>query len=255
MKLFFIISLLIFQVSFSNAQQAFPKTWTKKSKNGKFCATVSGDFYEGFVGPQLLSLYQNDSLLWQKKMERRGLHLPSVSNTGDVIITKWSKLFLYSKSGSLLWEYELPNKTFCPYYGMHLDITQIFSDDGQYYFTFVHNSKEYKSYFTCYSIAGKKEKWKIDLGDFRESDIQQILNLLVIHDFLTHSLDYLNKCYILDFSGNIKWKYERELRRDLFSKISFDDEHKTINVVFIDKVEKYYLQDGKREKKVFGPTQ
>ena len=234
-----------------HAQQAFPKTWVKKSLTGNFTATVSGDFYEGFVGPQILSLFQNDSLLWKKEMERRGLHLPCVSDNGDVIITKWSNLFLYDKTGTLIWDYELKNESFCPYYGMHLDIVQTFSIDNQFYFTFIHNSKEYKTYLICNSIQEKKEEWRIGLGDFRESSIQQIKDLIVIHDFTTHSMNYINKCYILDFSGNLIWEYERYLKRDLFEEIRFDKYNNAIELVFVDEVEKYYLH----EKKANGPTQ
>jgi len=96
----------------------------------------------------------------------------------------------------------------------------------------------------CYSIENKKEAWRINLGDYRESSIQQIDDLLVFHDFSTHAKDYINTCYITDLSGKIKWRYERYLKRDLFDKIAYDPESNAIEVIFFDKVEKYFLPEN-----------
>ena len=53
--------LLLFFILPLKAQQAYPKTWIKYSPDSSFKATISGDYYEGFVGPQILSLFHNDS--------------------------------------------------------------------------------------------------------------------------------------------------------------------------------------------------
>ena len=248
LKIYFIVFISLIHIG--NAQNGFHKTWENQSYNGDYVSKVSGSFYEGFSGPQIVQLYFKDSLLWEMEMERRGLHLPCVSNDGNLAITKWSQFFLYDKLGQLIWNYDLGSESFCPYWDEHIGIAQLFSEDSQYYVAVIYNSKAHQTFLICDSIVKKNEKWRISLGDYKINRINQLGPYIVLHNFYTNSTFMINKCYVIDYSGSIVWEFERDLKTNLFKEITYNKKDDKIRIIFKDKIVEHKLS-----KPLIGPVQ
>ncbi|MCP4971788.1 MAG: hypothetical protein GY932_14485 [Arcobacter sp.] len=243
--LFLSNSIIIF------GQKSSHMVWEKKSENEEYTSRVLGKFYEGFVGTQTVRLFYKDSLLWEKEIEPNGLHLPCVSNNGDIVITKWNDFFLFDKSDSLIWNYKLPNETFCNPISESIDIVQAFSEDNKYYFAVVYDNKSKDHHLICNSILEKKEKWRINLNTYYASDLILVDNLIVLHDLKSIGKAYENKLRVINYDGEIVWDYERKLNTDIFKNIEYDKSSNTIKIIFEDEIVKNVVSSQEKKDSFF----
>jgi hypothetical protein len=238
--------IIIFLLYLNNLQSqvASPSSFEVQSNNSLFKVKVSGNFYEGFVGPQKIQLLDYKNVVyWEKIFPRRGLHLPCVSNNGLVIVTKWSQLFLFNIEGDTLWEHELDHCNFLADEYDDVEMVQTFSDDNKLYFSFIRNYQRKETSIVCFSVPKKTEKWRLNLNNYRPCYLEFYKKYAIFHDFCISGVKYKNHCYVLDFDGNICWDFFYDLKSSREIKKFFINKQKNeLHIELIDRTEKYLLK-------------
>lgn len=204
------------------SQKSFPSTKKIFSENKKFHVQVKGYFYEGFSGDQEISLVDvNNDTLWKQIVPRRFLIYPSVSNKGDVAITH-REIKIYDKNNNLKGSYPFV-KAESPYHVIdYMGTVHGFSIDGKKYFIFLFTPESDNDVkLACYTDSVQLS-WERNVGEYRPSEMLFYKDKIICHDVGTGGMRYDNYCYVLNFSGNITWKYKAKFRRGSDWQVNLD---------------------------------
>jgi len=217
---------LIFSFSELLSQRSILRSQEVYSQNGRYCVTVTGHYYEGFVGDQKICLMDMDNhdTLWVQSVPRRFLILPSVSNNGDVAITR-REIQVFDKKGRIKGVMSLkPNES--PFAGEDYENTvQGFSPAADRYYIFTRSPDNYSDVVLVSLSDSAKEIWRKDIGVYKPQEILLYGDKIITHDCGYAGIDYTNFCYIFDRNGNTVWQHQTDCRRPSDCNVRLDREH------------------------------
>jgi len=200
------------------------------SANGSYEVSISGLFYEGYVGNQTIKLKNSntDQLLWEKGFGQRGLGRPYVSSNGNVaIVVSWNNIEIYSPSGQKLSTFTLPqNLKFEDDESVKDQNVFAFINGGDEFVSIAREQKQiYKPYLFCTTLDGSME-WRVELPEMMFLGvIFEKGKYLVIHDLKEMPRDMQNTIVVLNKEGEIiKVEKVKYLRQERFKGLEIIDD-------------------------------
>jgi hypothetical protein len=202
--------LIIFGFHISFCQIAGMVTRVIPSESKQYSVIVTGLAYEGFAGPQRISLIKskNNDTIWTKTFPSE-IFYPCVSNNGDVAITSGS-IQVFNRDGALNGTY---NPKLSPQQlGIGNSAIQSFSPSADRFYIFMQSQEDYEDAILLCLTDSAKEIWQDNLGHFSPNTFFFYRDKIIICNYQYKSLKGFKSprtCVVLSIDDDLLLQYER----------------------------------------------
>ncbi len=222
-----------------------PLLRTLRTPGGAYSLEVLGHYYEGgFSGDTRLTLRDGEGReLWSRSPKLDAW--PTVSDQGDVAILENGLVSFYGSDGESRGSWPKSGRLTPYYYKWYHTFKHAYSRDGEFYFAFVMFRQHLDRGVEFVAVdRNASEKWRIPLGRYFPTKIQSTDARVVIDDFSLASINYVNRCILMDLSGNILGEYDVDTRRPWTHPIIREEKEELWIYDDEDTLTAYSLEDG-----------